>query len=284
VISTDAHEGPVYAADEDALYFTSLPRRTDVPVPGRPVVAIRRLALDGDRFPLDSRRVTTVRRDAAAANGMALDRDGRLVVCEQGSRSRRARIAHAVPPETIVDSWRGLPLNSPNDVVVKSDGTIWFTDPSYGHVQGFRPKPALGDHVYRHDPVSGSTTAVAVGFDKPNGLCFSPGERVLYVSDNGAPQELLAFDVLHDEHLATRRTVFSSPSPGHPDGLKADSAGRIYASFAGGIQVISPRGRLLGEIRLPGAVNFCFGGAARNTLFITTDDAIWAASLAASGA
>jgi len=291
VVATDAHEGPVYIPDEDALYFTSLPGR--VPASGSPTVAVKRVALDGHRFPLEPDRVTVVRADANVANGMALDREGRLVVCEQGTRSRHARIAHLAPPETLVDDWRGLPLNSPNDVVVKSDGSIWFTDPSYGHLQGFRPEPRLGDYVYRHDPATGSTSVVADGFDKPNGICFSPDEHVLYVTDSGANQEagsyyadrphhIKAFDVVDGGRLAGER-LFAVVSPGFPDGLKVDAEGRVYSSSFSGVQVFSRSGDLIGEIELPGAVNFCFGGPERNVLFITTDEAIWAAALAATG-
>jgi gluconolactonase len=274
VVATDAHEGPVYVPAEDALYFTSVPRRGG----DHPVVAVRRLGLDGHRFPLEPERVSTVREDANAANGMALDREGRLVVCEQGTQARPAAVTRAGRP--LADGWNGLPLNSPNDVAVKSDGSIWFTDPSYGWLQGFRPEPLLGDHVYRCDPATGALEVAADGFDKPNGLCFSPDERVLYVSDNGAPHHLKAFDVLDGARLANERVIAVS-TPLHPDGLKTDPAGRIYASFSGGVHVLTPTGALLGEIALPGAVNFCFGTAERDVLFITTDDAIWAAELAA---
>ncbi|MGH3116113.1 MAG: SMP-30/gluconolactonase/LRE family protein [Gaiellales bacterium] len=271
VADTDAHEGPVYVADEDALYFTTI--RTES-------VALKRLALaDGS--------VSVVRADANTANGVALDREGRLVVCEQGTLAEPARITRLDPAtgavETLVDAWRGLPLNSPNDVVVKSDGTIWFTDPSYGHLQGFRPEPQTGDHVYRYDPASGELTAVADSLDKPNGLAFSPDERVLYIGDNGAPHHLLAFDVEDGARLTGGRVIAVS-TPEHPDGLKTDGEGRIYASYAGGVQVFAPSGGLIGEINLPGAVNFTFGGRDGNTLFITTDTAVWAAVLNTKGA
>jgi gluconolactonase len=167
--AVDAHEGPVYFADEDALYFTTLPR----PAADRtPSVQIKRLALD------DPDAVSVLVAEANGANGMAPDRDGRLVVCEQGSRWAPARISRldrtTGDRTAVVEDWRGLPLNSPNDVVVAGDGAIWFTDPSYGHLQGFRPEPAVGDFVYRHDPDTGQTVVVADGFDKPNGIAFSP--------------------------------------------------------------------------------------------------------------
>jgi gluconolactonase len=271
VAETDAHEGPVYVADEDALYFTTVRRER---------VAIKRLALAHGT-------VTVVRADANMANGMALDRDGSLVVCEQGRLTERARISRVDPRtgdvDTVVDSWNGVPLNSPNDVVVARDGTIWFTDPSYGYLQGFRPEPQTGDHVYRYDPVSGELTAVLDSLDKPNGLAFSPEERFLYVGDNGAPHHLLAYDVGDGARLAGGR-VLADFTPEQPDGIKVDERGRIYASAAGGVRILDERGGQIGEIELPGAVNFTFGGPGRNVLFITTDTAVWAAELDTKGA
>jgi len=289
VAEVDAHEGPVYLGDEDALYFTSLPGAS---VDGSPSVQIKRLSLDRPEL------VTVVVGEANGANGMAAGPDGQLVVCEQGSRTSPARISRLDPTtgdrDTVVDNWRGLPFNSPNDVVVASDGAIWFTDPSYGHLQGFRPTPQVGDFVYRHDPASGETTVVADGFDKPNGLAFSPDEQVLYVTDSGANQEpgsyrvdrhhhIQALDVLDRRRLVAER-LFAVTSPGFPDGLKVDRGGHVYASAFSGVQVFDPLGELIGEIVVPGAVNFCFGGPERDVLLITTDSAVWAAALAAKGA
>ena len=260
VVETDAHEGPVYVGGEDALYFTT----------------VRRDRVQIKRLQLDSRRVTLVRADANMANGMTLDGEGRLVICEQGTHEQPAAITRmdlaSGRVETVVDAYQGLPLNSPNDVVVGRDGSIWFTDPSYGHLQGFRPEPRLPDQVYRHDPSSGRTEVVASGFDKPNGIALSPDERVLYVTDSGSPHHVMAYD------LADGTASVLAVIPGEPDGLKVDGEGRVYVSAASGVQVLSPAGDLVDEIHLPGAVNFCFGGPGRDVLFITTDDAVWAAS------
>lgn len=298
VVETDAHEGPVYVGKEDALYFTTLPSWSKLSPNGLPEVAIRRVALDGDRFLLDPDRVTTVREPSNRANGMALDHEGRLVICEQGGRSKPARITRLDLDtgrlETLVDAWEGLALNSPNDVVVKSDGTVWFTDPSYGHLQGFRPDPEVGDYVYRCDPATARLSVVTDAFNKPNGLAFSPDESTLYIADSGANQEpgsyyvdlphhVRAFDVQGGGRLVNDR-LFGVTTPGFPDGVKVDTGGRVYASAFSGVQVFNPLGDLIGEIRLPGAVNFTFGGRGRRVLFITADTALWAATLDVAGA
>jgi gluconolactonase len=293
VAETDAHEGPVYIPGHDALYFTTLPRPGNVPAPGTPRAVIKRLALNGLGFPVDESRISALPAGVHVPNGMTLGHDGHLVVCEQGTRSEPARISRVDPVtgqvEGLVDSWGALSLNSPNDVVVRGDGTIWFTDPSYGYLQGFRPEPQLGDYVYRFDPASGRLSVVADCFDKPNGLAFSPDQQILYIADSGANQEpgsyhvqrphrILAFDVRDGTHLAGGR-LFAVITPGFPDGIKVDLAGRVYASSFSGVQVFSPAGDLIGEIRLPGTVNFTFGGPMGDVLFITTDTAVWAAVL-----
>jgi gluconolactonase len=283
VARTNAHEGPVYVPGEDALYFTALPEAHR----GRPVVDIKRVALE-------TGEVSVVRADAGAANGMALARDGRLVVCEQHPAAISLVDPATGRAETLVDSWRGLRLNSPNDVVVKSDGTIWFTDPSYGHLQGFRPEPEVGDYVYRYEPTSGRLDVVADSFDKPNGIAFSPDESILYVTDSGANQEpgsyyvdrphhVVAFDVLDGRRLGPGR-LLAVTTPGFPDGLKVDSEGHVYASATSGVLVFDPRGELVDEIALPGTVNFTFGGPGRDVLYVTADDAVWAVQLDARGA
>ena len=258
---TDAHEGPVFVEAEQALYFTT----------ARPRVQIRRL-------DLRTGAVTTVRAEANVANGMTLGPCGELLVCEQGTFGERAAISRVTRAngtrEVLVDAWQGLPLNSPNDLVVAADGSIWFTDPSYGHLQGFRPPPQLPDAVYRFDLRSGALARVADGFDKPNGLAFSPDGTVLYVGDSER-RHVKAFDVAGGR-LAGER-IFCEIAGGYPDGLKVDAGGRVYTTAASGVQVFDPDGSLVAEIPLPGAVNFAFAGPHR--LLITADDAIHERSL-----
>lgn len=258
VAEVDAHEGPV-VLDGD-LFFTTK------------AGAIKRL-------DLGSGELSPVRADVAAPNGMTLGHDGRLIVCEQGSPVRPALISavdpHSGAREVLVDNWRGEPLNSPNDVVMRHDGTVWFTDPSYGFLQGFRPQPRLGDFVYRFEPATGVLEVVDDSLVKPNGIAFSPDGDTLYVTDSGAPHHIVAFSVSAERRLEDRR-LLAVTMPGFPDGLKTDGAGRIYASALSGVQVFSPAGNLLDEIDLPGAVNFTFDG---DDLLITADAAVWSVSL-----
>ena len=269
-----------------------------MPLAGSKQVAIRRLALDGGSNPLPPSALTTVREASNMANGMTLDREGRLVICEQGTKFTPARISRmdlgTGEVETVVDEWRGLRFNSPNDVVVTSDGTVWFTDPGYGALQGFKDAPQVGDHVYRHDPGSGMTSVVADSFNKPNGLAFSPDESLLYINDSAAiqgpgtyfvnlPHHIRVFDVLGGRHLGSGR-LFAVVAPGIPDGLKVDTAGRVYSSSASGVQVYTPAGDLIGEIVAPGVANFTFGGPENNVIYICADTTIWAAEIQATGA
>jgi gluconolactonase len=266
---TSAHEGPVYVAAEDALYYTTVPVERDAA--GQPIVAIARL-------DLTSGAVSVVRQHANAANGMTLDHDGWLLVCEQGGPDRAAGIARVDRSsgrrEPVVDAWRGLPLSSPNDVLVARDGAIWFTDPSYGHLQGFRPAPALPDRAYRYDRDTGALDVVDETFDKPNGLALSPDERTLYLGDSEA-SVVRVFDVVDGRRLASGR-LFASIAPGFPDGIKVDERGLVYVSFAGGIQVFDPSGRRVRVIDLPGAVNFALTD---DRLLICADDGIYAVPL-----
>jgi len=288
--NVNAHEGPVYVRDENAVYFTTVPVTTNIPSFGDRNVAIKRL-------DVASCNVSTFVAEANMANGMTLDRKGRLLICEQGSLETTARISRmslkTKKTETVVDHWFGLPFNSPNDIVEKSDGTIWFTDPAYGVLQGFRPPQLVGDYVYRYDPADDSVTVVVDSFKKPNGLCFSPDESILYVNDSGAiegpntyyvnlPHHIRAFDVADDSHLVNER-LFAVVTPVIPDGLKVDSQGRVYSSSGTGVQVFDTTGKILGEILAGGVANFCFGGKDNNMLFMMCDTAINIATIAATG-
>src|SRR5579872_3109526 len=275
VVETNAHEGPVYVKKRNTLYFTTVPQNINVPSPGYKTVAISKLD-----FNDPAKAVSVVRQPSNMANGMTLDREGRLIVCEQGTRSSPAAISRldlgTNHMETLVEQWFGLPFNSPNDVVVKSDGTIWFTDPDYGFLQGFKPEPVVGAYVYRFDPATGSLSVVADSFNKPNGLAFSPDESILYINDSAAiqgpgsyhvelPHHILAFDVKNGTHLVHSR-LFAVVVPGIPDGLKVDSAGRVYSSSADGLKVFNPSGVLIGAIQVYNVANFAFGGPANDVI------------------
>lgn len=292
LIETNAHEGPVYVAAEHALYFTT------VPEPGPKNIAIKRLQLTGEAFPFAAQEVETVCQPSNMANGMTLDRKGRLVICEQGTIETCARISRmdlkTRAIETVVDQWRGLRFNSPNDVVVKSDGTVWFTDPNYGELQGFKTASEVGAFVYRHDPATGETAVVADSFNKPNGIAFSPDEAVLYITDTGAnqapgtyfadlPHHVRAFDVVDGRHLRNEQ-LFAVVSPGVPDGIKLDAQGHVYTSSGTGVQVFTPDGDLMGEIMAPGVANFTFGGPDNDVVFILGDTKIWQTKLQVRGA
>lgn len=295
---TNAHEGPVYVLAEQALYITTLPVASNIPLAGSKQVAIKRLDLDTAQFPFQVRAEYTVIENANMANGMTLDSQGRLLICEQGTRVAPACISRmdlaSAARVTLVDSWRGLRFNSPNDLVVKRDGTVWFTDPSYGALQQFKDAPMIGDYVYRYDPASDQIAVVADSFNKPNGLAFSPDESILYINDSAAiqgpgsyypnlPHHLRAFDVIDGRHLARDR-LFAVVTPGVPDGLKVDCDGNVYSSSASGLQVFNPVGDLIGEILAPGVANFCFGGPERNVLLLMADTLIYQVRIAARGA
>lgn len=289
IATTAAHEGPVFDPATNSLFFTTEPD------PAAPLGGIRRLVLAEDGLTVLSEE--SVASPAVLPNGMALGADGALVVCEQGDMERPARISRVDPitgsTSPIVSGWEGTPLNSPNDVFVDASGAVWFTDPSYGFVHGFRPRPSVGDFVYRHDPATAETEVVDDSFVKPNGIALSPDGRTLYVTDSGANQEpgsfyphlphhVVAFDVADGRRL-DRRHLFAVTSPGFPDGIKTDDGGRVYVSSPTGVIVYEPDGRQIGRICVPGTVNFVFGGPERNILYVTNDQAVWAATLAVTG-
>lgn len=216
--------------------------------------------------------VQTFRKPSNNTNGNTLDRERRLISAEHGGRVSRTETSGKVT--NLVESFEGKRLNSPNDAVVKSDGTIWFTDPDYG-LAG-RAKEQLGNYVYRFDPTSRAIAAVVKDFDKPNGLCFSPGESKLYIADSGKPHHIRVFDVQPNGTLTNGR-IFVVIDKGGPDGIRADEAGRIWSSSGDGAQVFSADGRLLARILLPeAAANLTFGGKGGHTLFLTARKSLYA--------
>jgi gluconolactonase len=230
--------------------------------------------------------VGVFRQPAGYANGGTLDGAGRLVTCEHGNR-RVTRTEHDGSVTVIADRYQGKRFNSPNDVVVRSDGSIWFTDPSYGidsDYEGHQADSEIGAcHVYRVDPGTGAVRIVADDFDRPNGLAFSLDERRLYVSDTRA-NHLRAFDVTDDGAL-NGGEVFATCTVGAFDGLRLDQAGRIWTSAGDGVHCYDPDGTLIGKVRVPETVaNVTFGGQRRNHLFICATTSLYAILLSVTGA
>ena len=217
--------------------------------------------------------LSVFRNPSHNANGNTTDLKGQLVTCEHGGR----RGSIATPDgslDTLVGSYNGKKFNSPNDVVVKSDGTIWFTDPDYGLAD--RTKEQAGNYVYRFDRASGKVTVLVKDFDKPNGLCFSPDERRLYIADSGSPRHIRVFTVTAEGALSAGK-LFAKLDRGGPDGIRCDAEGRIWSSSGDGAQVFTPAGKLVARVKLPKAgANLCFGGPDGRTLFVTARNGLYA--------
>jgi gluconolactonase len=267
-------EGPVWFADGQYLLWSDIPNNV-----------ILQYA--------EGLGVRVWRHPSHNTNGHTRDREGRLVSCEHGGR-RVSRTELDGSYTVLVDRYKGKRLNSPNDVVVKSDGTIWFTDPPYGILsdyEGKKTKSAIGaNYVYRFDPKTKSLTVVADDFDKPNGIAFSPDEKKLYIADTGGSHDpggahhIRVFDVIERRKLARGR-VFAEISPGLADGFRLDADGNVWTSAGDGVHCFSPRGELLGKILVPEVVsNVCFGGPKRNRLFITATTSLYAAYVCQVGA
>jgi gluconolactonase len=245
------------------------------------------------RFDEADGHVGVFRQPSGNSNGNTVDRQGRLVSCEHGNR-RVSRTEHDGSIVKIADHYDGKRLNSPNDVVVKSDGSIWFTDPTYGidsDYEGGRAESEIGaSHVYRVDPGNGRVSVVADDFVKPNGIAFSPDERLLYIVDTGRthgpdnPAHMRVFEVRDNGTLANGR-VFADCTAGLFDGFRLDEAGRIWTSAADGVHCYDPDGTLIGKIAVPEVVaNVCFGGPKRNRLYICGTTSLYAVFLFANGA
>ena len=258
-------EGPVYFADGDFVLFSDIPNNRIL------------------RW-IEGLGTTVYRQPSNNSNGNTRDREGRLITCEHGSR-RVTRTEYDGTVTVLADRYQGKRLNSPNDVVVKSDGTIWFTDPPYGILtdyEGQKEESELGtNYVFRFDPKSGDLAVVSDDFDRPNGLAFSPDESLLYVSDTGrsdspeGPPHIRALEVKGGKELKASR-IFADMSEGSSDGFRLDTGGNIWTSAGKGVNCYNAQGDLLLRIHVPERVsNLVFGGPKRNRLFITAHRSLY---------
>lgn len=264
-------EGPVWFGDANCLLFSDIPNNR-----------IMRWSPDTG--------ISTYRAPSNFANGHTRDREGRLVSCEHGTR-RVTRTEYDGSITVIADAYNGKPLNSPNDVIVKSDGTIWFSDPHYGIMtdyEGYKSPQENPCVVYRFDPKDDSLTAVVIDMNCPNGLAFSPDESLLYVADTGRmfesdPQHMRLYPVAADNTVGAG-SHFHTIDPGCSDGFRVDTFGNIWSSAADGVHCISPQGKLLGKILVPELVsNVCFGGHAKHELYITATTSLYRVTLVTNG-
>jgi len=227
------------------------------------------------------------------ANGHTLDRDGHVLACEHGLR-RIARYESDGTRSTVIDQYEGRRLNSPNDLVVASDGAIWFTDPPYGildDTEGYRADSELGGcFVFRFDRETGDLAVVSDEMEHPNGLAFSPDESVLYVSDTSAARipggnhHILAFDVVDGGRRLANRRTFVVMEPGFADGFRIDVDGNIWTSAGDGIHVLDPGGVELGRILLPEVASNCvFGGPDGRRRFVTATSSLWSIEVGVRG-
>ncbi len=263
-------EGPVWFGDARHLLWSDIPNNRIL------------------KWEEETGAVSIYRKPADFANGNTRDRRGRLVTCEHGGR-RVTRTEHDGSITVLMDSWNGKRLNSPNDVVVKSDGSIWFTDPVFGilgNYEGHKAEPELDQGVYRIDEETGEVTCLATDVLGPNGLCFSPDEAILYVVESrGVPsRKILAYDVTAEGRDIAGKRVFIDAGPGGtPDGMRADIDGNLWCGWGmgtaelDGVLVFAPDGAKIGRIALPErCANVCFGGAKRNRLFMAASQSLYA--------
>lgn len=240
------------------------------------------------RWDEASGAVGVFRHDSGYTNGNTVDRQGRLISCEQGNRRvTRTEVDGSIT--VLAGSYRGRRLNSPNDVVVHSDGSVWFTDPPYGidsEYEGNAGTQELdGQYVFRLDPHTGDLSVVVDDFVRPNGLAFSPDEKQVFIADTRQnPSHIRVFDVCDDGVLAGGE-IHATCDNGRFDGLRLDSAGRIWAAAWDGVHCFAPDGDLIGKLLLPEPVaNLCFGGLKRNHLFVTAGRSVYALRVTFNGA
>lgn len=256
-------EGPVWWGEERALYFSDIPANR-----------IFKLTPNG--------RLTIVRHPSGNSNGLTRDREGRLIACEHGNR-RVSRTEKEGTITVMADLFRGKKLNSPNDVVVKSDGCIYFTDPPYGIKPDQQEQPIQG--VYRLSPDARDLSVVADNFEKPNGLAFSPDEKRLYINDSSR-RHIRIFDVAGDGSLLNDRIFHDMDvkEPGSPDGMKVDLSGRLYCAGPGGVWVFDAEGRHLGTVRTPEKPSNCaWGDEDWRSLYITARSSVYKIRLTSPG-
>ncbi len=267
-------EGPAWFADTQTLVFSDLPN-------------------DRQMQWVDGLGCREFRRPSNFANGNTRDREGRLISCEHGGR-RVTRTEFDGSITVLADRYEGKRLNSPNDAVVKSDGSIWFTDPPYGLLNDYEGHKGESEiracNVYRLDPKDGSLKVVADDFVRPNGICFSPNESRLYVADSSISHDpngnrhIRVFDVGADGRLSNAR-VFAVIKPGCADGFRTDVDGNVWTSAGDGVHVLAPDGMLIGKVKVPEVVsNLCFGGTKRNRLFIAATTSLYAVYVGTTGA
>jgi gluconolactonase len=270
-------EGPVWFGDGRYLLWSDLPNDRIL------------------KWEEETGRVHVYRRPSNFANGNTRDREGRLITCEHGRRVTRTE--HDGTITVLLERYEGKRLNSPNDVVVKSDRSIWFTDPPFGllgHYEGHKAESELPQAIYRIDGESGEATVVADDVLGPNGLCFSPDERLLYVVESrGIPhRRILAYDVAADGRSITNKRVLIDAGPGGtPDGMRCDVDGNLWCGWGmgnerlDGVHVFAPDGKRIGRIALPErCANVCFGGAKRNRLFMAASQSLYALYVNTQGA
>lgn len=269
-------EGPVWFGDGRYLLWSDVP---------------------GDcirRWDETTGNVSVFRRPSNNANGNTRDRQGRLVTCEHLTR-RVVRTEYDGAITVICDRFNGKRLNSPNDVVVKSDGSIWFTDPYFGILGFYEGEPAEAElpmNVYRVDGTTGAVTVVADGINAPNGLAFSPDEKRLYIVESrSVPRRILVYDVIGDgTRLANGRVLIDAGPDGTPDGLRCDVDGNLWCGWGmtaelDGVRVFTPAGEPIGHISLPErCANLCFGGRHRNRLFMAASHSLYALYVNTQGA
>jgi gluconolactonase len=271
-------EGPVWFGDGRYLLWSDIPNNRIL------------------KWEEETGSVSTFRRPSDFANGNTRDRQGRLITCEHGGR-RVTCTEHDGAVTVLMDSWQGKRLNSPNDVVVKSDGSVWFTDPPFGilgNYEGHKAEPELAQGVYRIDGESGEVSLVTTDVLGPNGLCFSPDERFLYIVESrGVPhRKILAYDVAENgREIINKRALIDAGPGGTPDGMRCDIDGNLWCGWGmgtealDGVLVFAPDGTKIGRIALPErCANLCFGGPKRNRLFMAASQSLYALYVNTQGA